>query len=359
MIEYILLGIAVLWLILTVLVKKFNLEQRGVTVVPPFIFMVRTRKFLNLIDALAQKARSFWKGYALAGVAVSVVGIPVSLGFFAWNAYKVLSAPQQATAVVPVIPGVTIKVTWGLIIGIIIIFFAHEFSHGIVARRENIPLKSMGLLLLVIIPGAFVEPDEEEMKQRTALSRVKVYSAGSMANFLVAAFFLVLLLSIPRVPDGVQIYETIPGTPADQIGLEGAIIYQIDSVNIDTYEQFSQELEKYHPGDELVLETNRGTLHLTLTEHPDEKGRGYMGVYPIQHFRHFMILDIFSWISMLNLSVALFNLFPISSILDGGKITDEILHHYFSETTSKRLSAVFGALALGILAINLLGNVIT
>ncbi|MBU7041402.1 MAG: site-2 protease family protein, partial [Theionarchaea archaeon] len=215
-----------------------------------------------------------------------------------------------------------------------------------------------GLLLLVVIPGAFVEPDEEEMKQKSVLSRVKVYSAGSMANFLVAAFFLVLLLSIPRIPDGVQIYETIPGTPADQIGLEGAIIYQMDGSAVDTYEQFSQELERYNPGDELTLDTNRGILTLTLTEHPDEEGQGYMGVYPIQHYKYFMILDIFSWISMLNLSVALFNLFPISSILDGGKITDEILRHYFSDTTSRRLSAAFGVIALGILAVNLLGNVI-
>ncbi|MBU6998080.1 MAG: site-2 protease family protein [Theionarchaea archaeon] len=358
MIEYVLLGIALLWLILAALVKKFNLEERGVTIVPLLFFMVRTKKFLHLMDALAQKAKSFWAGYSLVGVAVSVVGIPVSLGFFAWNAYKVLSAPQQATAVVPVIPGVTIKVTWGLIIGIIIIFFAHEFSHGIVARSENISLKSTGLLLLVVIPGAFVEPDEEEMKQKSVLSRVKVYSAGSMANFLVAAFFLVLLLSIPRIPDGVQIYETIPGTPADQIGLEGAIIYQMDGSAVDTYEQFSQELERYNPGDELTLDTNRGILTLTLTEHPDEEGQGYMGVYPIQHYKYFMILDIFSWISMLNLSVALFNLFPISSILDGGKITDEILRHYFSDTTSRRLSAAFGVIALGILAVNLLGNVI-
>ncbi|MBU7015214.1 MAG: site-2 protease family protein [Theionarchaea archaeon] len=358
MIEYILLGIAILWLTLILLVKKFNLEEHGVTMVPLFFFMVRTRRFLHIVDGLAQKAKSFWTGYSLAGVAVSVVGIPVSMGFFAWNAYKVLSAPQQATAVIPVIPGVTIKVTWGLIIGIIIIFFAHEFSHGIVARRENISLKSMGLLLLIIIPGAFVEPDEEEMKQKPALSRVKVYSAGSMANFVVAAFFLVLLMSIPRVPDGVQIYETIPDTPADQIGLEGAIIYQMNDSQIDTYEQFSEELEKYHSGDELALATNRGTLTLTLTDHPDEEGQGYMGVYPIQHFKYFMILDIFSWISMLNLSVALFNLFPISNILDGGKITDEILRHFFSDTTSRRLSTAFGVLALGILAINLLGNVI-
>ena len=39
----------------------------------------------------------------------------------------------------------------------------HEFSHGILARVENVKINSIGLLLFAIIPGAFVEPDEEKL----------------------------------------------------------------------------------------------------------------------------------------------------------------------------------------------------
>ncbi len=359
MLQYILLGIALFWLILAGIVRMFNLESKGVTVVPPIIFMVRTKKFLHVMDAIAEKAQSFWNGYAAAGVVVSLVGIPVSVGFFAWNAYKVLLAPTEATPVIPVIPGVTIKLTWGLIIAIIIVFFAHEFSHGIVARREGIPLKSTGLLLLVIIPGAFVEPDEEEIKKVSPLSRVKVYSAGSMANFVVAFIFLILLYSIPITPDGIMVYETIPDTPAEEAMLEGVIVYQINHVDVLTYEAFSNELDQYKNGETIELQTDKGTIPLTLMEHPDNPGQGYMGILPLQHVKHFFIIDIFTWIFTLNLSIALFNLFPISSVLDGGKITDEVLRHFFSDTTSRKLAAVFGAMALAILAINLLGNVIS
>lgn len=358
MFQYVLVGIALFWLVLAGIVKKFNLESKGVTVVPPLLVMVRTKKFLRFMDALSEKAKSFWNGYATAGVVVSLVGIPVSVGFFAWNAYKVLSVPAEATPVIPVIPGVTIKLTWGLIIAIVIIFFAHEFSHGIVARREGIPLKSTGLLLLVVIPGAFVEPDEEEIKKVSPLSRVKVYSAGSMANFVVAFVFLILLYSIPITPDGIMVYETIPETPAEEAVLEGVIIYQINEVDVLTYETFSNELDNYKQGETIVLQTDRGTISLTLTEHPEKPGQGYMGIIPFQHVKHFFIIDILTWIFTLNLSIALFNLFPISSVLDGGKITDEVLRHFFSDKTSKRLGAVFGAVALAILAINLLGNVI-
>lgn len=359
MIEYILFGIAIFWLVLTGIARRFNLEARGVTIIPLVLLMVRTQRFLHVVDALSEKAKSFWNAYALAGIAASVVGIPISLGYFAWNAYKVLSIPKEAVPVVPIIPGVTIKVSWGLIIGIIIIIFVHEFSHGIVARREGISLKSMGLLLLVAIPGAFVEPDEEEMKKASPLTRVKVYSAGSMANFIVAFLFLGLLFMIPQVPDGVLIYDTIPGTPADGILREGSIIYQVNDVKVSTYEQFSHEMDLYRKGDAIELHTNKGTFQIVLGEHPSNPDKGFIGIKPVQHLEHFFILDIFAWISMLNLSIALFNLFPISRVLDGGKITDEILNHFFSESTSRRLGTLFATLAVVILIINLLTNVMT
>jgi len=330
-----------------------------VSIVPLIFLMVRTQKFLHLVDALSERGKAFWNAYSMAGVAVSVVGIPVALGYFAWNAYKVLSVPQDAVPVVPIIPGVTIKLSWGLIISIIIIFFAHEFSHGIVARTEGIKLRSMGILLLVAIPGAFVEPDEEEMKKASSLSRLKVYSAGSLANFIVAAFFLGLLMLIPQVPDGILIYDTLPGTPAETSLEEGIVIYEINGVNVMTYEAFAHELSMYKKGDILTLQANKGVYEITLTTHPEHPEQGYMGIRPLQHVEHFFILDIFGWIFMLNLSIALFNLFPISRVLDGGKITDEILTHFFSPETSKKLSTMVGSLAVIILIINLLTNVMT
>lgn len=358
-IEYVLLGIAIFWLILTGLVKHFHLEERGVTILPLVLVMMRTRRFLSAVDTLAEKGKRFWNAYATVGVAVSVVGIPVSLGYFVWNAYKVLSRPQEAAAVIPVIPGVTIKLTWGLILSIVIIFFAHEFSHGIVAIREGIPLKSMGILLLFIVPGAFVEPDEEELKKAPRLTRMKIYSAGSLGNFIVAALFLIPLLLIPQIPDGVLIYDTIAGTPAAGVIPPGSVIYQINGVDVKTAEAFSQQLSIYHPGDTIVLGTSEGAYTITLAQHPSNPSQGYIGIHPLQHVKYFTLLDTFSWIFMLNLSVALFNLFPISRILDGGKITDEILNRFFSERTSRRLSAAFVGAAFVILLINLLSSVIT
>jgi len=358
MIEYIVIGIAIFWLILTGIVRRFNLEAKGVVILPLIFLMVRTRKFLHIVDALSEKVKLFWTGYAAAGVAVSIVGIPFSLGYFAWNAYKVLIAPKEAVPVVPIIPGVTIRFSWGLIIGIIIIIFVHEFSHGIIARREGIPLKSMGLILLVAIPGAFVEPDEEEMKKVSRLARIKVYSAGSLGNFIVAFLLLGLLQLIPIVPDGILIDSTLQGTPAESALEEGMIIHQINGVDVSLYEKFSEEMDTYKEGDTVTLSTDRGVVTLILAEHPDYPGKGYIGILPRQHLEHFFLLDILMWVSMLNLSIALFNLFPISRVLDGGKITDEVLNHFFEEKTAQKLATLVGGLALVILIINLMTNVI-
>ncbi len=359
MLEYILMGIASFWLALFLIVKNFNLEAKGVTILPPVFIMVRTRKFLHFMDSLSQKGRLFWEWYGRMGIAVSAVGIPLSMASLAYNAYKVIRIPKEAAPVIPVIPGVTIKVSWGLLLSIVVVFFVHEFSHGIIARKENISLKSMGVLLLVILPGAFVEPDEEEMGKKSFVSRIKVYSAGSTGNFVVAAIFLGLLMSIPMVPDGILINDTVPGTPAENVLSEGTIIYKIENADVSTYEQFSEELGKYKKGDTITLETNRGVVQITLAESPENPGKGYMGIKPTQHVKNFFIFDIVSWIFTLNFSIALFNLFPISRVLDGGKITDEVLRHYFSEDTSKKLAAAFGALAMAILIINLLSTVRT
>ncbi|WP_367883132.1 site-2 protease family protein [Thermococcus peptonophilus] len=80
----------------------------------------------------------------------------------------------------------------------------HELSHGIVARADKLPLKSVGLVLLAVIPGAFVEPDEEELAKAPLRSRLRVYGAGSMANITTAIITALLItyainpLLIPR-----------------------------------------------------------------------------------------------------------------------------------------------------------------
>ncbi len=82
------------------------------------------------------------------------------------------------------------------LIALVTVIVVHEFAHGILARAEGIRIKSIGVLLLAIIPGAFVEPDEEEVKKANRLSKLRIYAAGSIFNIGFAAIALVINHSI-------------------------------------------------------------------------------------------------------------------------------------------------------------------
>ena len=86
------------------------------------------------------------------------------------------------------------------IIALIVIAIVHEFAHGVVSKRFNIKIKSSGFAFLgifaPILPAAFVEPDEKQIKKASFFEKVSVYGAGSTSNFLFGIVFLLLFLLI-------------------------------------------------------------------------------------------------------------------------------------------------------------------
>jgi membrane-associated protease RseP (regulator of RpoE activity) len=82
---------------------------------------------------------------------------------------------------------------WYWIIAIVLLAFVHEGFHGIMAAREKIKIKSLGWGLFLIIPLAFVEPDEKQLVKKSAKTQLRVFAAGSFANFCLAALAFLLL----------------------------------------------------------------------------------------------------------------------------------------------------------------------
>ena len=120
-------------------------------------------------------------------------------------------------------PGSTIYVPLGYgLISLATVLIVHEFSHGILSRVEKINIKSVGLLLFTILPGAFVEPDEEELVKSSRLSQLRVYAAGSMANIALAIVALLIFSAvgtygIPNTFDenGIEIDRVVSDSPAN------------------------------------------------------------------------------------------------------------------------------------------------
>ncbi|MDK2782853.1 MAG: hypothetical protein PWQ32_442 [Thermococcaceae archaeon] len=345
--------------------RKGEEKEEGLQV-DLFIAIWRTKRFVNFIDKVGIKYRKFWKGYSTAGIIVGFIGMAYVFYTLFTLAMQNLRTKAATPGVQLVIPGVTIPLWYGLI-GLIVVMFVHELSHGFVARAENLPLKSVGLVLFFVIPGAFVEPDEEKLTKAPLLSRLRVYAAGSMGNIVTALLALLLLsyaLNPILEPAGVEVSKLAPEGPARSYLQEGDIIVGINGQHIATVEEFFDIMNKTKAGETITIEVLRKgkkeILNIPLGSHPDNPEKGYLGVYPAQHitskvgFSGIVLPLAFSlyWIHVLNLGIGLMNLFPLVP-LDGGKMIDDVLKAVLPSKVAREITYLFVGIGLFLLAVNL------
>jgi membrane-associated protease RseP (regulator of RpoE activity) len=85
-------------------------------------------------------------------------------------------------------------------------------------------------------------------------------------------------------PEGILIQSIVEDTPAEAAGMEaGTHILYLDGNPIYTYTDFSEVLSESTPGQEIsvVVENDEGETTeymVSLAEHPDYEGRGFLGV---------------------------------------------------------------------------------
>jgi membrane-associated protease RseP (regulator of RpoE activity) len=117
----------------------------------------------------------------------------------------------------------------------------HEFSHGILAYAGDLKVKSMGLIYIIIPFGAFVEPDEKQLKNTKISKRMRVFAVGPLSNF-VAAFICLLLISLilfssVQPGSGLTVFNVYENSPIDDAGIKkGAIITKINEFDLTNNE---------------------------------------------------------------------------------------------------------------------------
>src|SRR3989454_5703255 len=157
----------------------------------------------------------------------------------AWEAPLVQNAAIRNTPPSPEtlrgLPGInpTILLGDGLL-GLAVAIILHEFSHGILSRVANIKIRSLGLIFLIFPIGAFVEPDEDELRALPRRERGRLYAVGPATNVLLAVLFATIFstpipTSVPPVPDGVRIVGFTPNSPAALAGMQPNTV--ITSIN--------------------------------------------------------------------------------------------------------------------------------
>ena len=257
------------------------------------LLMVKTQKGRSLLDRLGRFRRT-WSvlgdvGLVLAAVAMIVVVVTLLLEAAVALRIPSSAAPQPATALG--LPGINpfIPIGYGIAaiaVGIVL----HELFHGFVARSQNIGVKSLGVLFLVVPMGAFVEQDDKEMQAASRRTRGRVAAAGIFANFVVAAVtFLILGLlvssSVQPSAEGVGIAVVEPNSPAANASLQaGDIITAVNGTQTPTDAAFLSILEKSRPHETISVtyysasQAGQVTVSATLATFPNQPARGLLGV---------------------------------------------------------------------------------
>ena len=346
-IYYYLIAFAIIWVLSLVL--KDKLVDHGFEINFPMI-MWKTQKLRGFITRISNISPKFWRWFMNVGIFVAFG----AMIFITWTLISTLPSVFETPAVSIIIPGVEmpgssiyVPFLYGLI-ALATVLVVHEFSHGVQAVGEKIPIKSIGLLLFAVIPGAFVEPDEDELKKAKKSSRLRVYAAGSVANMSLAliAIILVSLISagIPHyfAEDGIQVGRVVGDSPCDGILKEGMVLESIDNHTIKDSKSYVDIVSSYNPGDDVSIKTDQGTYSIHLDKNPNNDSRGFFGIQANKHFKLidnslgsipwvlFEFLELFQWIFMLNLGIGLFNLLPLKP-LDGGYMLEILLSYRLSE----------------------------
>jgi len=318
--------------------SKFHFENK-------IIAMYRTKIGLKLMDSIGGKHPRLIQFLGILGIYFGFLGMLFMVLFMGLGLYLMVFRPDLPALFAPVLPGIQIPgspVKLPLIEGLIALFVVvviHEFSHGVVSRAYNFKIKSSGFVMMGPLPGAFVEPDEKQLKKAPKKAQLSVFAAGPFSNILL--FGVILGIYILGLAGASGIYEptgiVIAGFVNESDSLYGArlselsigeIITKIDEYDVKSIYDVRDALSEKNPGDEVDLIQDNGSLtKITLTSDPNNSSIPYLGlmldsrVEPKDGLNKaffsfiktplFWIFNVLYWIWVLSLGIGIVNLLPL------------------------------------------------
>jgi membrane-associated protease RseP (regulator of RpoE activity) len=210
------------------------------------IILLRTRRFQSLMDRLGSSRISRPIGWFL----LYVMPVAAAIGFYLFiSELGVLLSPRGAAVASYVrtlgplanlgLPGINpyLPIVDGWI-ALVVAMIIHEGAHGVVARSLGLPVKAAGLLFFLFVPiGAFVDVDENAMKETRSSYSGRVLAAGAGINLVAGLLCLLVLVAsvgaFQPAASGAGIVGVGSGTPAGTAGImPGDIITQFNGKNV-------------------------------------------------------------------------------------------------------------------------------
>ena len=389
-------------IVLTIFVylKRKNLDTKQIIPHILYFSMYKTTWGLKLMDSAAKRYRRFMLYIGYLGILAGFLGMAlISYGLVS-NIYVLFTRPEAVPGVGLVLPfkakGVFYVPFFYWIISIFVIAVVHEFAHGLIARAHNLKVRSSGFaflgLVVPIIPAAFVEPDEKELRKRSHKEQLSIFAAGPFSNiafaflFLaIASFILAPMANAVIEPNGVKVADYVKEAagergssqashvagpfPAESSGIKiGEIIQQINGKPTPYVNNLSEVLRGKKPNDAVIIKTDKSSYEIKLAKNPQNESMAYIGAYLEQStkinddikavYGEFIpnaliwLYGLFVILVVLNFGIGLFNLVPIGP-LDGGRMLQLVLHRIFDKEKGEKYWHYIGIFFLILIFINI------
>ncbi|MEM2088737.1 MAG: site-2 protease family protein [Thermoproteota archaeon] len=261
----------------------------------PFI-LIRTKIGLSLIDRLGKVRLSKRIGFVFTLVMPFLGAVMIYLLLNSIS--NMLSRPdvsrmirELGPAANILLPGVNpyLPIFYGWI-ALLIAMVIHECSHGVQARTHEINVKSTGIVLFLVIPiGAFAEVDEKQLEEAELGKSSRVLSAGPVSNIIAAfaalAVFILLILSLKPVTNGILVAGLVSNGSAYQAGMRpGDIIIGLNSESTPDWNSFTKAVNKaYEQGENMSFTVSRnGLSNYTFALGRDLNATGILDVVPLK-----------------------------------------------------------------------------
>jgi membrane-associated protease RseP (regulator of RpoE activity) len=262
-----------------------------------------------------------------------------------------------------------------MLVAFAVVIVSHEASHGIAAAAERLHVRNSGLILFVLLPGAFVELDDRQVSKASVRARLRIFSAGSYSNFVVALLAIGLLSAGTVItpvfygqPTGLLVTDVIEGTPAHGTIPLYTVIRDINNTAIYDHDSLIVFLTSIAPGAYLEINTDAGLVYLITGANPGNASVAYIGIVTIPSLEPsplvswlgpiapFVVYYSVYWIFFLAFNIAIFNMLPVPGF-DGDRTVSDLMElANKGKTKSKLQKQILWALRLFALVL-ILGNI--